>query len=154
MALDVTGLGSLAELATNLVNRFWPPSASETEKLGASMQIQQMLEAREIAVLDAQKTIIAAEMSQADNYTKRARPTVVYFGLFAIGLVHVALPVLAWLVLAANGKPMEAMPNIALPSEFWLTWGGVCGVWIIGRSAEKSGATGRIVSAITGAKNR
>lgn len=152
MTLDMTGIGSLADLASNLVNRFWPPSASEAEKIGASMQIQQMLEAREIAVLDAQKTIIAAEMSQTDNYTKRARPTIVYFGMFAIGLVHVALPVLAWMALTLTGKPLEGMPTIALPSEFWMTWGGVCGVWIIGRTAEKSGAAGRIVSAITGAK--
>jgi len=152
MALDITGIGSLADLASNLVNRFWPPSASEAEKIGATVQIQQMLESRESAVLDAQKAIITAEMQQADNYTKRARPTIVYFGLVAIGLVHVLLPVLAWLVLSLTGKPLSNMPAIALPSEFWLTWGGVCGVWIIGRSAEKNGAAGKVVDLITGSK--
>lgn len=152
MGLDLTGLGSLADLASGLVNRFWPPSASESEKIGAAMQIQQMLEARESAVLDAQKAIVTAEMQQSDNYTKRARPTIVYFGLVAIGLVHVVLPVLAWLVLSATGKPLTNMPTIALPGEFWATWGGVCGVWILGRSAEKSGAAGKVVDLITGSK--
>jgi len=152
MSLDITGIGSLADLASNLVNRFWPPSATETEKIGATVQIQQMLESRESAVLDAQKAIITAEMNQSDNYTKRARPTIVYFGLVAIGLVHVLLPVMAWLVLSTTGKPLSNMPAIALPSEFWVTWGGVCGVWIIGRSAEKSGAAGKVVDLITGSK--
>lgn len=149
---DLTGLGSLADLAGNLVNRFWPPSASETEKLGATVQIQQMLETRETAMLDAQKAIISAEMSQGDNYTKRARPTIVYFGLIAIGLVHVLLPVLAWLVLSATGKPLTNMPSITLPDEFWFTWGGVCGVWILGRSAEKGGAANKVLGMITGSK--
>lgn len=150
--LDITGIGSLADLASSLVNRFWPASASEAEKIGASVQIQQMLASRETAVLDAQKAIITAEMNQTDTYTKRARPTIVYFGLVAIGMVHVLLPMAAWLVLSITGKPLSNMPTIALPGEFWMTWGGVCGVWIIGRSAEKSGAAGKVVDLITGGK--
>lgn len=152
MGLDITGLGSIADLASSLVNRLWPASASETEKLGATVQIQQMLEARESAMLDAQKAIISAEMNQADNYTKRARPTIVYFGLVAIGLVHVVLPVLAWLALSLTGSPLTNMPTISLPTEFWATWGGVCGVWILGRSAEKSGVANKVVGMITGSK--
>lgn len=152
MAFDLSGLGSIADLAKGLVDRFLPPAATDQEKMAAQLQVQQMLEARETAVLDAQTAIVTAEMAQGDNYTKRARPSIVYFGLVAIGLVHVALPILAWLALLKTGKPLSDMPTISLPSEFWTTWGGVCGVWIIGRSWERTGAANKIVGMITGSK--
>ncbi|MDG4475422.1 holin family protein [Thiovibrio frasassiensis] len=151
MGLDLTGLGSVADLAKGLVNRFFPPAMSDTEKAAAQIQIEQMLEQRETALIDLQRSVITAEMAQGDNYTKRARPTIVYFGLGAIGLVHVLLPVLAWLVLTLMGKPI-VLPTIALPEQFWLTWGGVCSIWMIGRSAEKRGQSGKMLSLITGSK--
>jgi len=154
MAFDLSTMGSVADLVQGFMDRLWPKSASETERMGVAMQLQQLLENRESSILDAQKAIITAEMSQGDSYTKRARPTIVYFGLVAIGLVHVVLPVLAWLVLSISGKPLTNMPTIALPAEFWATWGGVCGVWILGRSAEKSGVTSKVVNMITGSKTK
>lgn len=151
MGLDFTGLGSVANLAKGLIDRFFPPSMSDTEKAAAQIQIEQMLEQRETALIDMQRSIITAEMAQGDNFTKRARPTIVYFGLAAIGLVHVLLPVLAWLVLTIMGKPI-ALPQIQLPEQFWFTWGGVCSIWVIGRSAEKRGQSGQMLSLITGSK--
>jgi len=155
MPIDLTGLGSVAELAKGLVDRFLPPAATETERMAAQLQIQEQLERRESAVLDAQKGIIVAEMQQSDNFTKRARPAIVYFGLAAIGLVHVLLPMIAWIYLASTGKPMDGMPQIVLPGEFWATWGGVCSIWVIGRTMEKRGATGiagQIAGLVTGGK--
>ena len=151
MALDLTGLGSVANLAKGLVDRFFPPAMSETEKATAQIQIEQMLEQRETALIDLQRSVITAEMAQGDAYTKRARPSIVYFGLGAIGLVHVLLPVVAWLTLTIMGKPI-ALPTIALPEQFWLTWGGVCSIWMIGRSAEKRGQSGQMLSLIAGSK--
>jgi hypothetical protein len=151
MGLDFTGIGSVAELAKGLINRFFPPSMSEAEKAAAQIQIEQMLEQRETALIDMQRQVITAEMGQGDNFTKRARPSIVYFGLGAIGLVHVLLPMLAWLVLTIKGNPIE-LPHIQLPEQFWYTWGGVCSIWVIGRSAEKRGKSGEMLSLITGAK--
>jgi hypothetical protein len=152
MGLDLTGLGSVAELAKSLVNRFLPPTATEAEKLAAQVQMESMLAARENAVLDTQRAVMTAEMAQGDNYTKRARPTIVYFGLAAIGLVHVLLPVIAWVTLTATGKPLANMPTIQLPTDFWFTWGGVCSIWVIGRSAERRGSTNPVVKFVTGSK--
>lgn len=70
-----------------------------------------------------------------ENYTKRARPTVVYAGLVFIGLIHVLLPAVAW-TLASAGCAVQPF-NLTLPSEFWWAWSGVCGVYAIGRSWEK-----------------
>lgn len=151
MGLDLTGLGSVADLAKGLVNRFFPPAMSDTEKAAAQIQIEQMLEQREAALIDMQRSVITAEMSQGDNYTKRARPTIVYFGLGAIGLIHVLLPMLAWLILTVMGKPI-VLPTIQLPEQFWFTWGGVCSIWVISRSSERRGQSSQMLSLITGSK--
>jgi hypothetical protein len=57
--------------------------------------------------------------------------------------VHVFFPMYSW-------TTKEALPTMALPEDFWLVWGGVCSVWMIGRSAEKLGVGGSMVKGITG----
>lgn len=145
MGWDFTGLGSIADLAKGILDRFWPPGMSETDKAKAQLEIQKMIEAREASVLDAQRGIIIAEMNQGDAFTKRARPTLVYAGLFFIFLVHVILPSFAFF----TGKPI---PLLSLPEEFWWAWGGVCSIWVVGRSFERGGATGKLINTITGQK--
>lgn len=145
MGLDLTGFGSLADLASTIINKIWPPSADPNKKLEAQMDLQRMLEIRENTVIEAQKAITVAEMNQGDAFTKRARPMIVYAGLCFIFLVHVLLPCLAFF----KGTPV---PSLSLPEEFWWAWSGVCGVWVLGRTWEKKGTGGAITSAITGGK--
>jgi len=145
MGLDITGIGSVAGFAGDMIKRFFPIKMTAGEKAEAQVQIQKMIEKRDASLIDAQKSIIVSEMQQADNYTKRARPTLVYAGLFFIFLVHVFFPIIAFF----TSKPT---PSLALPAEFWWAWSGVCGVWVIGRSAEKKGAAGKLISMITGGK--
>jgi hypothetical protein len=152
MSFDFTGLGSVAEFAKSLTDRFFPPEATPEQKAATQLQVQELIQRRDNAVLETQKSVITSEMAQGDNFTKRARPSIVYFGLAAIGLVHVVLPIVAWIFLIKTGKPLTDMPKIELPSDFWLTWGGVCSIWVIGRSAEKRGSTNPVVKFITGAK--
>ena len=95
--------------------------------------------------INAKSAIMVAEMNQEDKYTKRARPTIVYSGLVLIFL-DFAVRVIAFLF----------MPDLPTPSgfvevAFLATWGSVCGVYTIGRSAEKRGVNNQAVSAITGA---
>ena len=93
--------------------------------------------------------IVESEMKSGDTYTKRARPTVVYFGLVVIFLNHVFLPWGAYWFPPVEGAEM---PNIQLPEEFWWAWSGVVGLWIVGRSAEKSGLANKATQVITGSK--
>lgn len=150
--MDLTGIGSVTDFAKGLLNRVWPEKMGEEEKAQVELELTKALEAREAALLNTQKSVIVAEMQQSDLFTKRARPSIVYFGLAAIGLVHVLLPMLAWIILMWKGQPLTNMPNITLPEQFWFTWGGVCSIWIIGRSAEKRGLANKAVSLITGGK--
>lgn len=145
MGLDITGIGSIADLAKGLVDRFLPAKMTDAEKDQAQIQMQEILDKREKALVESQKSIIVAEMQQTDNYTKRARPTLVYSGLLFIFLVHVAFPIAVFFT-------DKQMPTISLPSEFWWAWSGVCGIWVMGRSAEKRGVAGKLTSMITGNK--
>jgi len=150
MALDITGLGSVADFASELVKRFFPPKMTDAEKAQAQIQLQEMLQKREDSLIEAKKSVLVAELQQGDSFTKRARPTVIYAGLAFIALVHVLLPIIAWIVLVVTGKPLTNMPNITLPTQFWLAWGGICTTWVIGRSAERRGMQNKIVKMITG----
>ena len=143
MGLDITGLGSVADFAGTVIERFFPPKMTDAEKAQAQVQLQEMIQKREDALVEAKKSIIVSEMQQGDNFTKRARPTLVYAGLVFIALVHVIFPIAAFF----TGRPM---PQLALPGEFWAAWGGVCSIWVIGRSAEKRGAANKLVNMITG----
>jgi hypothetical protein len=143
--MDLTGIGSIADLAKTVINQFFPEKMSDAEKAQAQIRLQEMLQKREDSLIDAQKSIIVSEMQQGDAFTKRARPSLVYCGLAFIFLVHVALPMAAFFC----NRPM---PELSLPGEFWASWATVVGIWSLGRSAEKRGGGGKLVGMITGNK--
>jgi len=145
MAFDITGLGSIADLAKGVIDRIWPPDADPNEKMKAQLELQKIVEDRENQVISAQREIMVAEMNQGDNYTKRARPSVVYAGLAAVLLNNMVFPWIAHF----TGR---MIPQIELPSDFWWVWGGCVSVWMIGRTAERRGATNKVLSMITGSK--
>lgn len=91
----------------------------------------------------AKERVLVAELNQGDNYTKRARPTVVYAGLGIVFLNHIVLP---WIAAFAQIE----VPQIEVPPIFWTGWSGIVITWSIGRSAEKMGSKKSVVAAITG----
>jgi hypothetical protein len=113
------------------------------------VEAQRLVQERFLAVqnqvtseLQAKERIIVAELQQGDNYTKRARPTIIYAGLFIIFA--------NWLTsaIAAIGWPAIELPP--LPTELWVTWGAVTGTYSIGRSAEKRGVENAFTRLVTG----
>ena len=143
--MDITGIGSVANFASGLLDRFWPQKMTEEEKITIQTKLANAIEERDISRDKLKAEVMKAELSQGDTYTKRARPTVVYMGLVFIFMVHVIFPIVAFFT-------RQKMPSLSLPSEFWYTWGGVCSVWIIGRTMEKNGAANSVIQAITGKK--
>lgn len=133
----------VSELAKSILDKIWPPQADPNQKLLAEMELTRMLQSRETAIIDATKGIIVSEMEQSDSYTKRARPTLVYAGLFFILLVHVASPMVSWFT-------KETLPAMSLPDEFWWAWSGVVGIWSLGRTFERRGAQNKVIDTITG----
>jgi len=80
--------------------------------------------------IEAKAKVMIAELNQDDNYTKRARPTVLYAGIIIMLINNVILPWISYF------KGLQ-IPPINLPSEFWLAWGGIASVYSFGRSKEK-----------------
>jgi len=129
--------------ARRIVDAIWPPQADPNKKLEAEVALAAAVETGDLAYVQAGKEIIVAEMQQGDPYTKKARPTLVYAGLFFIFLVHVALPMWAFYA----GKPI---PELSLPEEFWYAWASVVGIWSLGRTFERDGSESKLISKITG----
>jgi len=95
----------------------------------------------------SKNTGVALEMVQDDNYTKRARPSIIYIGLAIIAFNYCVVPVIQQLINVA----VQPYP---LPSEFWLAWGGAVSAYNVGRSMEKSGKHNVFTQAVTGEKTK
>jgi hypothetical protein len=141
--------GGLLDSISNLADELF---TSDDERNTFKLQMQQLMQQRDSEIeqslraeLQAKERIMVAEMTQGDNYTKRARPTVVYAGLFIIFFNYCLVPALQ----AAFSVTVEPF---ALPTEFWAAWGGCVGIWSIGRSVEKTGVSNKATQAITGNK--
>ena len=137
----------LFEGVDKLISRF---KVSETDKQDFKIALEKLLQARDSEMehtfrteLGAKERVLVSELKQGDKYTKRARPSVVYAGLFFIFLNYCIIPIAQQLA-SVEIKPTE------LPAEFWWAWGGICSTWMIGRSAERVGFRNRVTSMISG----
>jgi hypothetical protein len=126
----------------------------ESEKAAAALEIQRLIEDRDSQLAGMSRDIIVSEMAQGDNFTKRARPAIVYTGLFAIVFNYVVVPFInqcfQWHALQHATGTVFALNPLDLPEYFWVAWGSVCSVWSLGRTAEKMGARNKVVDMITG----
>lgn len=133
------GLGGLIESIGGVVDRF---KLTEDEKAELKLKLEDIA-VRQFEVMErsvqaryaAITGIIQAEMASGDNYTKRARPTVVYFGLV---LFAVQVAGQFWGI------------TITIPPDFTYAWAGIVGVWVLGRSYEKTNGPGGKTKWVTG----
>lgn len=146
------GAGDFAERIAGIVDRF---KMTDEEKSAFQLEMERLLQQRDAelestirAELGAKERIIVAELSQGDNYTKRARPTVVYFGLGFIFFNYSLVPLLTFLSGGTDYRPLV----LDLPAEFWYAWGGIVATWSVGRTMERRGSQSNLVNIITGSK--
>lgn len=139
--------GGLVDTVADVADRF---IETDDEKRQFKLQVEQLItnritEAENTArsIIESRAKVMTAELQQGDNYTKRARPTLIYFGMLMIFLNYLVIPLIQTL------KGVAVEPFI-LPVEFWVAWGGAVSVYTIGRSFEKAGASNRLSRAATG----
>lgn len=161
---DILGgsAGSIVKEVGTIADKF---HLSGEEKQQFKLEMEALLQKRDSELeqtvrkeMESKERVLVAELTQGDNYTKRARPTVVYFGLGLIFLNYCLIPGIQFVrgkATAQCGQGEAATEcaitsGIQLPAEFWWAWGGIVGTWAIGRSFEKSGANNRLVRAVTG----
>lgn len=137
------GIGTTAEKLAGAVKQFVTTDA-DRERL--RIEFEQVLQQRASeeeqtlrAELQLRERVMVAELNQADNYTKRARPTIIYGGLAMIAFNYCVAPV-------------AGVTGLELPAEFWYAWGGVVGVYSVGRSAEKAGVRNKATQVATGSR--
>ncbi len=171
--LFANGIGNVFNQVGNVIDKF---HLSKEEKQQFKLELQRALMQRESEIeqsirknLEAKERILTAELQQDDSYTKRARPTVVYFGLIMIALNYFLMPA----ILLLSGKEDKLQHCSAgvqdgvkvekictrttlfpLPDQFWVAWGGIVATWAVGRSFEKAGASNRMSRMVTGNSNR
>lgn len=149
---DILG-GTLGETVAQIGNTVKKFVTTDSDRMNLQLELEQILQKRDSEIeqtirteLEAKANIIQAELNQKDNYTKRARPTVVYFGLVVILYNYCIVPTVQMI----KGVPLQ---SFALPTEFWAAWGGIVSTWVVGRSMEKRGNRNKVTSFITGDKN-
>ena len=146
------GLGSINGIMDSVKGLVGAFKLNPAAKKDFEYKMKELLQARDSEIeqtmrqeLQAKERILVAELKQGSTYTKAARPTVVYYGLFAIFCNYTLFPCLQW----AFGQTPEPFN---LPTEFWVAWGGIVGTWSIGRSAERRGTVNKVTSLLTGNK--
>lgn len=144
------GVSDVVESVGNVLDKF-TLSKQEKEDIKLEMhsrlmQVERDLEETYRKELETRADIVKTELAQGDKFTKRARPTIIYTGLLFVFIVHLLVPVIAYI----SGTPEANMPDINLPEEFWWAWGTVVGIYGAGRSAEKYGIANKITNIATG----
>ena len=153
------GLVKMGQGVADIVDQF---KLTDDEKAKFNLDMETLLQKRDSEIeatiqkeLDTSARIIEAEMAQDDNYTKRARPTVIYVGLAMYVLNFLILPKLAVLAVLAT-DPMKAalitqvFTPVHIPDSFTMAWGGVVAIYAGGRTMEKRGARNAGTQAMTG----
>lgn len=141
------GVSDLVDSVGGVIDMF---HTSDEEKHGMKLEAEKVITAR-MAIIEQSvqrryemvSETIKAEMASGDMFTKRARPSLVYFGMIVIFLNSLVLP---WVAHFTGSSP----PGIEMPEEFWWAWTGVVSLWVVGRSAEKSGIHNKAVKTLTG----
>ena len=149
------GIKETVGAVADVVDRF---VQTKEEKQAALIEIEKVVTERIGQIENSARSetnatmeIIKAEMAQGDNYTKRARPTVVYFGLLIIGWNYAIRPFFS--ITGADGIEVPMLP-VALPDEFWFAWGSVVSIWSMGRTAERIGVKSKVTEVVTGNRFR
>jgi len=84
------------------------------------------------------KDIVLAELTQDDNYTKRARPTVVYSGIVVMILEMFGVRLYALGHIFEGEQLTQALNSSnAILISFLTAWGAVVGIYKFSRSQEK-----------------
>ena len=136
-------VGAIAGAADRFITTGDEKNAFKLEAAALVAARDSELEQTMRAELQAKERVLVAELQQGDNYTKRARPTVVYGGLVILTVNSVILP---WIAHFTG----QVVPEIQIPAIFWTGWAGIVATWSIGRTMEKRGAGNQVTSLITG----
>lgn len=94
--MDLTGLGSIFDFGTAVLNRVWP-DANEAEKAKMAVFLAQL--DAEAKAQQAQIAVNQAEAGNTNTFVSGWRPAVGWICVLALGYQYVVYPILLWLLL-------------------------------------------------------
>lgn len=98
---DLTGLGSVADLANTVIGRLWP---DKTEQEKAQM-------AAAMAVVQGQIDANKAEAASPSAFTSGWRPGIGWVCVAALAMHYIARPLVTWIGIVI-GHPLPQLPGI------------------------------------------
>jgi len=129
--MDFTGLGAVADLAGDIINRFWP-DASEADKSKLTLALAQLN--AELETAKGQLGVNQAEAGNASVFVSGWRPGVGWICVAALGYQFVLYPALLWLT---AWFPELHAPQPVMSETLWELMFGMLGLASL-RSWEKS----------------
>ena len=133
---DITGLGSIFDFGSKLVDKLIPDPA---QKAAAHLELIKLTQSGELEEIKVQMSAILAEATSPDPWTSRSRPSFLYV-MYALILASIPMGILsAWHpeISSAIAEGMKAW-LAAIPEALWTVFGvGYLG-YTGARSFEKS----------------
>ena len=127
MGFDITGLGSVFDFGSKIIDKLWPDK-SEAER--AKLKLIELQQAGEFKEMDARFSAIVAEANSNDPWTSRARPSFMYvmylmiLAAIPMGFMFAFRPEVAMAVTSSTCPTFSCRPACALASSAALTWIG------------------------------
>jgi hypothetical protein len=113
--MDITGLGSIADLAKTVVNKIWPDKTEEEkQQLAAALTLVQ-------GQLDINKT----EAASSSTFVAGWRPAIGWVCAIALAYQYVIRPIAIWILLTIN-HPVPQLPG--LDDNLWQLMMGMLGM--------------------------
>lgn len=121
-----TAITTILGLVMPLIKQVVPDTAKQAE---IQAELQKQLINNQGLLVNAMKEVMVADASQDDKYTKRARPTLVYWALSFVTLICLATPF----------GYADAMVNtlLKIPGDLWTLMTVGVGAFGISRGVEK-----------------
>lgn len=129
MGFDITGIGSVLDFGSKIIDRIWPDPAQrdaaklELFKAQQAGEFKQMDQAFELA--KGQIGVNQAEAASANLFTSGWRPAIGWVCAAALAYQYVGRPLVAW-AFAVAGHPLAPMPG--LDDNLWQLMLGMLGL--------------------------
>lgn len=133
MSLDLTGLGSVAELVTGVVNRLWP-DATEADKAKLTLALAELdaMRAQNVAQTEVNKVEAASD----NLFVSGARPAMLWMCVAIFFYSYIFYPTVGIVILLFDAA--FVLPKLVVDEPVWNLIFGLLGVSLVAaRSYER-----------------
>lgn len=133
MNLDITGLGSVADLVSGVVNRVWP-DATEADKAKLALALAELnaLQAQNVA----QTEVNRVEAANSSLFVSGARPAMLWMCVAIFFYSYIFYPTVGIVILLFDAS--VDLPKLAVDEPVWNLIFGLLGVSLVAaRSYER-----------------